>query len=206
MFFFPKLVETKKSHFNGEIKVYQQFGKYSISVDNLTQSGGLLVPIWKQALKFTKPYTLVANRCLILGLGGGTAAQIVRQMWPDARITSIEIDPVMVKLAQKYGSVKKVHIITADAFEKIFDLRSVIYDLILVDTYLGKSYPPAAKSIKNINRLKQLLTPDGTIIFNRLNWAHNDSDIQQHVDSLRSIFPHVLTKRILSNTLVFCHK
>ena len=34
------------------------------------------------------------NRVLILGLGGGSAARVVRALAPKARITGVEIDPV----------------------------------------------------------------------------------------------------------------
>jgi len=58
MFFFPKLVEEKISRFNGPIKVYKLFGHYSLSVDNLSQSGGLVKNIWYQALKRITNYEL----------------------------------------------------------------------------------------------------------------------------------------------------
>ena len=206
MFFFPKLVATQKSPFNGEIKVYQQFGKYSLSVDNLTQSGGLLNSIWKKALKLTTNYQLLATNCLILGLGGGTAAKWIRCYYPKAKITAIEIDPVMITLAKKYGYTKNVHIITADAFKAIYQLPATSYSLILVDTYQGKNYPQSAKSLRTARQLKRLLTKPGFVIFNRLNWGEFGQDTQKQITMLEKIFPKVDSKKILSNTLVFCHK
>ena len=211
MLIFPKLVEEKQSKFNGTIQVYKLFGKYSISVDNLTQSGGLLVPIWRKALKKIQNTKYDIHHTLVLGLGGGSAAKLVRQFWPEAKITAIEIDPVMIQLAKKYHGVDKIKnlkIITADAFKFTREQENKRtreqHDLILIDTYQGKKYPQEAKTPEFFNQLKKLLTPQGIVIFNRLNWADNDKDIQQHIKLLRQHFLQVTSKKILSNTLVFC--
>ncbi len=212
MFFFSQLVETRTSSFNGEIKVYKQFGKYSLSVDNLTQSGGLLNSIWKKSLKIATSYMFTpsevagpqATRCLILGLGGGTAAKWIHHYWPKCKITAIEIDPVMIQLAKKYGYTKNIKIITADAFKVIHKLPATSYSLILVDTYQGKDYPQAAKSLRTARQLKRLLTKPGFVIFNRLNWGEFGQDTQAQIETLKKVSPQVWSKRILSNTLVFC--
>ena len=207
MFVFPKLVEERRSKFNGLIKVYKQFGQYSISVDNLTQSGGLLTPIWRRTLKKVNNEQETISNVLILGLGGGSSAQLVKHFWPEAKITAIEIDPAMIELGKKYmdlDKIKNLKIIVGNAFKLIHDLRSTTYDLVLVDTYLGKSYPQEAKSAKFFSRLKKLLTFKGVVIFNRLNWERNDDDIRQHISLLKKHFPYVTHRGILSNTLVFC--
>ncbi|MBI2010168.1 MAG: fused MFS/spermidine synthase, partial [Candidatus Chisholmbacteria bacterium] len=207
MFFFPELVETKTSRFNGTIKVYKLFGHYSLSVDNLTQSGGLVKNIWHKALKRITNYKLQITNCLILGLGGGTSADLVNKIWPNARITGIEIDPQMVKLGKKYfslGNISHLKIITADAFKRIYTLYPIRYSLILVDLYHGKSFPREATTPIFSRHLKRLLKPKGTLIINRLNYAHNEKDINQHVTILKKVFPHVTAHKILSNILVFC--
>jgi len=54
MFLFPKPVESKASKYSGTITVYKFLGKYSLAAANLTQSGGLMHPIWKKALQKIK--------------------------------------------------------------------------------------------------------------------------------------------------------
>ena len=217
MFLFPKIIAEKKSPHNGLIKVYKLRGKHSISVDNLTQSGGLLIPIWRRGLKEVKSQKSKVKSCLILGLGGGTAAKEVAKNWPGVKITAIEIDTIMVELGKKYmglDQIKNLKIIIGDAF-KIITRRyqldalprrqaSSRYDLILVDMYQGKNYPEKAKSSQFFKSLKKLLATKGMVIFNRLNWEKNDQDIADHIADLKKYFSQVTDRKILSNTLVFC--
>ena len=171
MFLFPKLVEQKQSEINGTIQVYKLWGKYSLRVDNLTQSGGLVKDIWQKALQAIKQYQpSPVKTCLILGLGGGTAAALVNRFWPQALITAIELDPVMIKLGKKYlnlGQVKHLKIINADAFSAIKHLK-INFDLILVDLYHGQTIPSQALKPAFLNQLKRLKSPQGVIIFNFL--------------------------------------
>ena len=206
MAIFPKLVSAYKSNFNGLIKVYTQFNKYIITIDNLTQSGGLLIPIWRKGLKIAATqYKLSPTRSLILGLGGGTSAILINKLWPKTKILGIEIDPIMVKLAKKYfnlDSIKNLSIKITDA--KTFNKGK--YDLILVDTYQGKTYPDFAKSQSFFMHLKDMISPKGLIIFNRLNWGNNLQDINAQIKNLQKVFPKTKSHKILSNTLVYCSK
>lgn len=208
MFFFPKLVEEQTSHFNGIIKVYKLFGHYSLSVDHLTQSGGLVKNIWGKALKIaSKSSKLKAKSCLILGLGAGTAAELINQLWPQAIITGVEIDPAIVNLGKKYFNLDKIQnlkIITGDAFTTIHALRATRYELILIDLYHGKSFPHQATTLKFAQNLKRLLHPQGILIINRLNYAHNEQSINHHLSTLKRVFPRIISQKILSNILVFC--
>lgn len=208
MFFFPQLIEEQTSRFNGVIKVYKLFGNVSLSVDNLTQSGGLVKNIWHQALKIAaNSYKLKAKSCLILGLGGGTAAKLISQSWPEAKILGVEIDPAILQLGKKYFAVdqiKHLKIITDDAFTISYKLKAKSYQLILIDLYHGKSFPHQATTLKFAQNLKRLLHPQGILIINRLNYAHNEESINHHLSVLKQIFPQVTSHKILSNILVFC--
>lgn len=202
----PQLVETKKSDFNGEIKVLKQYNQYIFTVDTLTQSGGLLVPIWRKALKQIHNSKFLIHNSLILGLGGGTSAKLINHFWPQAQITGLEIDSQMITLAKKYmklDQIPNLKIIQADAFKYKSKIK---YELILVDTYQGKTYPQQAQSLKFFKLLKSILAPQGLVVFNRLNWGQNQNNIKAHIATLKKIFEKVATRQILSNTLVYCSK
>ncbi|TSC53454.1 MAG: Uncharacterized protein LiPW16_386, partial [Microgenomates group bacterium LiPW_16] len=86
-----------------------QFGKRKIVVSGLTQSGPLAEKVWESGIKTLigeragrhkiRPFRadLSAPSILILGLGGGSLAKLLNKYFPQAKITGIEIDPLMKK-------------------------------------------------------------------------------------------------------------
>lgn len=107
------------------------------------------------------------SNALILGLGGGTVARLLRKKWPDIRIVAYELDPVIIKVAQDYFDLdKKVEI-------RLQDYRQALktnekFDLIVVDLYLGSRFLGGAKTEDFLRRLTQKLTPHGRVAINRV--------------------------------------
>lgn len=168
-----RTVETVESPINGEIKVIRSlgFGTY-IQVEGLTQSGGVIVDVWKAVLKKVKRRKSIVNECLILGLGGGSNTKLVRKFWLGAVVTGVDIDPIMVKLGKKYLGLDKigVNVEISDALEYC---RKAVkngrkYDLILIDLYIGYQVPEKFNSEKFAFLVKSLVAEDGIAVFNRL--------------------------------------
>jgi spermidine synthase len=141
-----------------------------------------------------------------LGLGGGDILHHIRRRWPDCHLTAIEIDPAMIRIAKTYFKVNLIphlKIITADAhnFIQLATRNSKLettYDAILVDCYLGRQVPPQLESPKFLQNLKSLLSPSGTIAFNRLSASSNDFFLQ----NLTEIFPAVSSFKNYCNILI----
>ena len=114
------VLEEVKSSINGKITVVKSlaFGTY-IQVGGLTQSGGIMHQVWRKPLKQISNFQFPISNVLILGLAGGTVAKLVKKNWPDAKITGVDIDPVMVKLGRKHLGLNKndVSVRIADAYE-----------------------------------------------------------------------------------------
>ena len=169
-----KVLEEVKSPINGKIQVVKSlaFGTY-IQVEGLTQSGGVIYSVWKKTLKKLRNMKPEARKCLILGLGGGSVAKIVRKYWPKAEITGVDVDPVIVELGKKYLGLEKldIKIVIKDALEFLTEHRTQNtehYDLILVDVYVGYGIPEKFKTDKFIGLVKKLISKDGIAVFNRL--------------------------------------
>lgn len=154
-YLYPQTVEEVNSKINGLIRVSKSKGKYSLWVNGFEQSGPVYVAkIWKAALArvTSKPKSV-----LILGLGGGTLVSLLSEKWPQASITGVEIDPIMISLGKKYfglGKYKNLKIVLADA-RTYRPARQ--FDLVLVDCYLGgKKIFPKTKGkqilFNNLNR------------------------------------------------------
>lgn len=125
----------------------------------MEQSGPLVKSVWQRAIN-----NIALDQCsnvLILGLGCGTAARIISQKYPHAKITGVEIDPIMIDIGKKYFALDKIpnlKILVKDARH----FRSIgRFDLVLVDIYVG------AKQVR-ISRLKKFLAPTGQILVNCL--------------------------------------
>jgi spermidine synthase len=115
------------------------------------------------------------EKVLIVGLGGGSMVHFLRKYDPDCKVDVVEIDPVIVKVADKYFGVKSggnVNIITQDAFA-FFKNTENRYDVIYMDAFLKPSdktdstgVPLRLKTIMFYKDLQKKLTPDGMVVFN----------------------------------------
>jgi spermidine synthase len=208
-FFQGKLLEQKVSSFNGQIKVFRFLKRVRIEVNDLIQSGGLLENIWQigigQILKEKKNI----KKVLILGLGGGTAAGIINKRIKKAKITGVEIDAVMIGLGKKYfglGKIKELEILNQDAIKLVNDkgLKDK-FDLILVDLYIGDSYPLKAEDLKFLKNLKTLVLKKDLIVFNRLFYNHHKKEAEEFVKKLEKLYDRIKLRRAYSNLLIFCY-
>lgn len=189
-----KILEIRESKYNGEIKVKRTLGIGTyIQAGGITQSGGVVKTIWKSALKKIKMKKI--DKCLILGLGGGTVAGLIRKKFPDAKITGVEIDSVMVELGKKYLNLGKY-----DVDIKIADARKFYvgnYDLVIVDTYLGDKY---------IDLVKLNLSKSAVVVFNRLYLKDKREVVDKFEKKLKKVFSSVEVVKPLVNVVFICKK
>ena len=78
------------------------------------------------------------RRVLILGLGGGSAARIVRAIAPRARITGVEFDKKVVKAAKRWFDLDSlgVDVVCEDALHFLGHTRKQ-FDIIFEDIFIG---------------------------------------------------------------------
>jgi len=109
---------------------------------------------------------------LMLGLGGGSAVRIVRALAPGARIVGIEIDPAVLRLAQKrFGlSALGIEVVQADARDYLQSRRER-FDLILEDCFIGDEaelQKPQGIPEPAFARAVRLLHPGGVLASNTI--------------------------------------
>jgi len=112
---------------------------------------------------------------LLLGLGGGSAARIVRAVAPEARITGVEIDPDVVALARRWFDLDAlgVNVVIADAREFLVRTRAR-YDAILEDCFIGPEdelAKPEGIPEPAFTRAASRLRPGGVLVSNALDEA-----------------------------------
>ena len=156
------------SKFNGEVKVKKYLWETSVWVGGFEQSGPLVRDIWQKAIKGLPPPGRgeALRNVLILGLGCGIAAKLLIKKFPQAKITGVEIDPVMIEIGKKYFNLLDIKIKITDA-KKFIKTTKQKFDLILVDTYLG------GKQVL-LKNLKNVLAKEGVVLVNKLENLKNE--------------------------------
>jgi spermidine synthase len=201
-----KILEEVKSPINGKITVLKSVGLGTyFQVADLTQSGGVIFSVWKTTLKRARKRKSNVKNIAILGMGGGSAAGLVREYWPDARIEGVDIDPLMVDLGKKYLGLKANNIVIKDAKDYLEEGQNS-FDLILIDTYLGDEYPEKFVSEDFINLVKKRLKRDGLAIFNRLYYGQKRSQAVRFGEKLDRTFSEVERVYPEANLMFFCFK
>jgi spermidine synthase len=201
-----KILEEVDSPVNGKIRVVRSlgFGTY-LQVDNLTQSGGVVYEIWKKTIKKIERQKSEIKNCLILGLGGGSVAKLVREYWPKAKITGVDIDPMIVELGTRHLGLdkKKVKIVIGDASDFVQKTKDK-YDLILIDTYLGYDYPSQFESGSFLRQVLDLLNRNGLAVFNRLYFDDKRSAAVKFGKKLEKVFSIVEYFYPQANLMIIC--
>ncbi len=136
------------------------------------------------------------ERVLIVGLGGGSMVHFLKHHDPDLRVDVVEIDPVVVKIAEVYFGVSsggKVRILVRDA-SKYLTTSKERYDVIYMDAFLkpsGKTdisgVPLRLKTVQFFKSVQKRLKPGGVVVFN----VHVYDDTKETVATIRSAFPQV---------------
>ena len=140
------------------------------------------------------------QRVLIIGLGGGAMVRFLTHHEPHVQIDAVEIDPVVVRLADQYFDVRSggnVRVHTADAV-KFVESTTDRYDLVLMDAFLRPSsdtdttgVPTRLKTQEFLRRLKATLNPGGVVAFN----VNEHDTMADDIAIVASVFNHVAVYR-----------
>ena len=108
---------------------------------------------------------------LIVGLGGGTLPMAYQELFPAAHIDVVEIDPAVVRVAEKFfrfkaGPNTRVHTQDARVFGRRMLRQGKRYDMILLDAYNGEYIPEHLMTAEYLAETRSLLTDGGVLSAN----------------------------------------
>lgn len=111
------------------------------------------------------------NNILIIGLGGGTMSNTLHELYPNANITNVEIDPAVIKVARKYFDLienDKVKTVAKDGriFIKRAKLKKQKFDMIILDAFNGEYIPEHLMTKEFLSETKDVLTINGIVAAN----------------------------------------
>lgn len=115
------------------------------------------------------------SKVLIVGLGGGSMVHFLRKYDPEVSVDAVEIDPVVVQLAERYFGLKpqkNVKLMVADGFDYFAKTQSK-YDTIYMDAFLKPSadtddtgVPLKLRTIDFYKQIQSRLQEGGSVVFN----------------------------------------
>ena len=115
------------------------------------------------------------ERFLIIGLGGGTLPCAIARYIPDAVIDVVDIDPDVVKVAEKFfffdpGDNIKVHIADGRTFIREAAQNNTVskYDMIIIDAFNSCSTPRHLTTKEFLKEMMLILNPEGVVATNAL--------------------------------------
>jgi spermidine synthase len=141
------------------------------------------------------------RRALILGMGGGTIANLLLRRFGPLSITGIEQDPRVIRLAlSAFGLDRQdVEILEGDAFA-FASTASGPYDYIAVDLFAAGAVPPRIFTRPFLKDVRRLLTRGGLAAFNYF----KDRRTAQHAAAFEAVFPRVSIVESHKNLIARC--
>lgn len=121
-----------------------------------------------------------ARSFLILGLGGGSIPRMLFAARPDIAIDTVEIDPAVQELARRFFQVAawprfQVYLEDAAAF---LEHCTAKYDVIMVDAYVGETFPEGCATCEFLSRARGCLNDDGVLV---VNWMSGNAGLYQRL-------------------------
>jgi spermidine synthase len=166
---------------------------------NLAAPGTLISP-YARSMFAGYLYQPQPRRVLIVGLGGGAMVRFLTHHEPQVHVDAVEIDPVVVRLADQYFGVRSggnVRVHTADAV-KFVETITDRYDLILMDAFLRPSddtdttgVPTRLKTHEFLNSLNRALAPGGVVAFN----VNEHATMAEDIAAVRAAFGNAAVYR-----------
>lgn len=108
---------------------------------------------------------------LVIGLGGGTLSTALHKLLPAATIDTVELDPAVVKVAQRYfgyqiGPRQRVYVEDGRAFIERAVQEGRRYDIVMLDAFDSDYIPEHLLTVEFLQAVRDILTPDGIVVAN----------------------------------------
>lgn len=164
----------------------------------LVRSGAPALAYIAAAETWLTSSTPAGSAFLFLGGGAYTLPRRMAERDPKARITVIELDPEVTRIAQQYFGLRREHrITTVHGDARAFVVREEAaprYDRIYVDVYAGsEALPYALVTREAFQALARHLKPGGVVAMNVIGVVNGAESVRlwSVVRTMQSVFPAI---------------
>ena len=163
----------------------------SVAVDASYQSD-----VWDAMLPDAAP----AN-ALILGLGGGTIADLLTQRYGPIPIVGVERDPAVAWLARhEFGldRLPNVRVVVVNAFTFVHECRDQ-YDAVCVDLYVAGKMAHGILAAPFLRDVAQILSPEGVVTVNLWRSPNLDDQLRRlsrmlHIRGITEVDENIIVR------------
>ncbi|XP_011210039.2 eEF1A lysine and N-terminal methyltransferase homolog [Bactrocera dorsalis] len=152
---------------------------------------------------------------VVVGLGGGGLCSFLHAAVPSVRLTAVEIDPIMLEVAEQYFELKqdnRFHVVIDDGLSFLetckneeIKFNAVLFDVDSKDLSLGMSCPPKSFLEPTVlNNIKSIIGDKGLFILNLVcrDEALRDEALLQLRSAFKSVCCYKLDEDI--NEIIYC--
>jgi spermidine synthase len=171
-YFIPVNIYSRKSALSKNLEVTWNNGQLVLDSQNTNYSYGSLQRVLRKGLKAIGFETVaVMEHILVLGVAGGSVIKtLVDEIGYKGKITGVEIDAEIIKMANAYFQLDQIptlEIVIDDAFEFALKTKEK-YDLIIIDIFQDTVMPNFLFEKFFANRMGFLLRENGLLLFNTM--------------------------------------
>lgn len=194
-YFMELHIESTSSDYNPHLYVSLSRGRYQLCTANAIYSYEDQYDNFRKAFVKIDLDKLPGKEVLILGFGLGSIPILLEKIFDqDLYYTAVEIDEAVIELAGKYALPdiqSPIEMICADAAVYV-DQEPATYDLICMDVFLDDVVPDVFEQEVFLTGLKNMLNPNGLLLFNRLAATKKDKQESRRFfeDHFLPVFPH----------------
>ncbi|MBR9845218.1 MAG: methyltransferase domain-containing protein [Algicola sp.] len=176
-----------KSKYSDTLEITWYNGKKHLNTKNANYSYGSLQAILKFGLD--KIDLKQINSILLLGLGGGSVIETLRQDFNyQKQITAIDIDPVIIDIAKTEYQLENnanTTIICEDALQFIKNNTST-FDLIIIDLFIDIKVPKPFLELSFWENVITSKSTNGVLLFNASLEEKKSYQLQTVIDFLKT--------------------
>jgi SAM-dependent methyltransferase len=190
-------IETSESEYNPDLYVVMRNGRYQLCTANAIYSYGDLYDNFSKAFKKINLDKLAIENVLILGFGLGSIPIMLEKMFHKKyHYTAVEIDAEVLRLANTYGvgdlkSSMDFQVMDAYLYAAFCEEK---FDMICMDVFLDDTVPTELEEEDFLLNLKNMLTPNGVLLFNKL--AFHKKDKLEADAFFRNRFKRIFTEGV----------
>ena len=175
-----RLLHTEPSEY-APVVVFEQYGERCMNFTAIESEGRQtcyqLDDPDKMVFEYTRMMTgaLFVNpdpeSVLIIGLGGATMPVALHKLLPDVIIDSVELDPAVVRVAQRFfgyetGPRQRVFVEDGRAFIERALNEGRTYDMVMLDAFDVDYIPAHLLTLEFLRQVRGILAPGGLVVAN----------------------------------------